>query len=125
MKCGLYHSPLPEMKLALTSEQALAEKFLRTLQRSALVKFVCVYDEQVTYEIGVIEKVTGLRTHPEKSDVTKPRLPRKKSRRIITKLSEMSADEIWFLRRGQRLFHDGIMTETDVIAEGATSGVTS
>ena len=105
MKRRLYHSTLAEMELALAREKTLAKKILCALQRASLVKLMRVHNEQIADEIGMIDKVAPLRAHPEERDVAECGLSSEKSRRVTSKLSKMSADEVWLLRWRKFRYH--------------------
>ena len=60
MECGLDHPPLPEMKPSFAGQQAFTQKRFRALESTALHELVCIYDENVADEIGIIKKICML-----------------------------------------------------------------
>ena len=70
MKRGLDHPTLAKMKRSLARDQTLTQQVLRTLQRTSLHELVCVDDEEIADEVGMIKKVPGLRAHAKERHVT-------------------------------------------------------
>src|SRR5436190_3271620 len=101
VKRGLDHPTLPQMKGAFAGEQTFAKQHFRALQCPSLDEFMRVDDEHVANEIGMKDRISGLRSQTEMRDIAQRRLPRKKTGRIFSKRTEMSAYKVGFLRRRQ------------------------
>ena len=89
------------MKVALARQQSVTQHRPRSLECPALDEFVCIHNENVAYEFGMIDEVNGERSHPEMRDVAELCLLSEEGQPVVPEHRVTAVEPSKFLRRRQ------------------------
>ena len=70
MKCRLYQTSLPKMRITFVGQQTVAQKDTGPFERTAFREIPLVRDQHITDRIRMIYEHKRLRSKPEPDDIT-------------------------------------------------------